>query len=364
MSRLNRRSVSRKWLRWLPAIVVPAVIAAGTAASFAVGGVNIPDKTPQQVLAMVQQNSVHSFSGTVKQSSNLGLPDLVSTRRSGDSQLSSMVELITGAHTARVFVDGPANLRIQIMDTLAERDLIRHGRTLWLYNSGEQKAARITMRQASGISHPITQGDGLEPNSLARKLLAAIKASTKVTLGDNTSVAGRSAYDLVLTPRTSKTLVGSISIAVDSKTGMPLRVDVQARGQHDPAVSVAFTELKVQKPDADLFTFTPPPGTSVKTITRPAKRPLMHPGGIPGAQNATPGKRPMLLGSGWTSVIELPTGMLPAKLADSPLLEKSTTPVADGRVLSTSLVTVLLANDGRVFAGAVPAEVLQAAATR
>jgi hypothetical protein len=61
-------------------------------------------------------------------------------------------------------------------------------------------------------------------------------------------------------------------------------------------------------------------------------------------------------------VIELPAGGIPANALESPLLAQATTSVDGGRLLSTSLVNVLLTNDGRIFAGSVPADTLQAAA--
>ena len=45
------------------------------------------------------------------------------------------MELLSGSHTARVYIDGPAKARFQVMDMLAERDLVRNGNDLWLYNS-------------------------------------------------------------------------------------------------------------------------------------------------------------------------------------------------------------------------------------
>ncbi len=43
------------------------------------------------------------------------------------------------------------------------------------------------------------------------------------------------------------------------------------------------------------------------------------------------------------------------------LLDSLTTPVEGGRALQTALVSVLLTDDGRVLAGAVPVDVLVAA---
>ena len=50
--------MTRKWLRWMPAVAVPAVIAAGALAGSlpASAGDPLPDKTPEQVLHMIAQH--------------------------------------------------------------------------------------------------------------------------------------------------------------------------------------------------------------------------------------------------------------------------------------------------------------------
>ena len=53
------------------------------------------------------------------------------------------------------------------------------------------------------------------PEQLAAKLLAKLDASTTVTVRGDDQVAGRAAYQLLLTPKSTATLVESIAIAVD-----------------------------------------------------------------------------------------------------------------------------------------------------
>ena len=62
----------------LPAAIIPALIAgvALVAPLQASATQDLPAKNPQQVLAMVAGNQVHAFSGTMEQSSELGLPEL------------------------------------------------------------------------------------------------------------------------------------------------------------------------------------------------------------------------------------------------------------------------------------------------
>jgi hypothetical protein len=99
----------RAWLRWLPAAIVPAVIAAVAVVAplQAQASAELPAKTPQQVLTMIAQSSVRALSGTIEQDSDLGLPQLPTTGSSALADLGSALDLLTGSHTARVYVDGP-----------------------------------------------------------------------------------------------------------------------------------------------------------------------------------------------------------------------------------------------------------------
>ncbi|MCU1531164.1 MAG: hypothetical protein JWO49_735 [Arthrobacter sp.] len=353
--------MSRKLLRWVPAVAVPAVIAAGVlAGSLPASAVDpLPDKTPAQVLQMVAQHREHALSGTLEQSSELGLPAVPETGPDAGSSDTAWLELLTGPHSARVYLDGP-NKRVQVMDRFAERNAIRNGNELWFYNSKDNTAAHAQLPADAAGRHAATEGTLRTPDQLAAGLLAKVDPSTDVSVGADIEVAGRSAYNLVITPKSTATLLASVAIYVDGETGLPLGLELKSRGQPDPAFRIAFTKLSLEAPDASVFAFTPPPGATVKEIPVPAHK----------AEGATPpaGKepkdagRPAVTGSGWESVVELPAGTGEPLSGAAPLLQQATVPVPGGRLLSTSLVNVLILDDGRVFAGSVPLERLQAAA--
>ena len=86
----------------------------------------------------------------------------------------------------------------------------------------------------------------------------------------NVYVAGQAAYQLSLVPRSSKSLVGSVLIAIDASRRIPLRVEVFARASSALAYSVGFTSLTFGTPAASNFSFTPPPGATVKHVTVPS----------------------------------------------------------------------------------------------
>ena len=77
-----------------------------------------------------------------------------------------------------------------------------------------------------------------------------------------------------------------------------------------------------------------------------------------------------MTGTGWETVVGFPARAgSPAAgspsidtLLNDPLLRQATVAVPGGRAISTSLLNVLLTDDGRMFVGSVPLERLQAAA--
>lgn len=390
--------MARTWTRWIPAIAAPAAVAVVVAGGFAASAsADLPQKSAEQVLELAAASDVTAFSGTIEQSADLGLPDLSSvpggagagSSGSGGSgpggsgsdadataSVTSALELLTGSHSARVYAGGPGLLRVQVLDQLAERDAILNGSDLWLYDSSDDSAVHATLPDRSaagsnadgdsadgdsdaGAATPLETGTIPTPAQLAQQFIDAVDPSTDVSLGADTSVAGRDAYDLVLTPRSSETLVGSVSIAVDSETGLPLQVEVLARGASSPAFSVGFTSLSLDTPSADLFSFTPPAGTDVteKTVS-----PHEGAGAHDGAGTLPESQKPTVTGTGWNAVVEATIGGDLSSLKTNPLFAQLATPVEGGDALQTTLVSVLLTDDGRVLAGAVPVETLEQAA--
>lgn len=387
---MTRPATAPAWVRWVPAAAVPAVIAAGVLIGSipARAGDPLPVKTPDEVLVLLGTHSTHTFSGTLKQTSDLGLPELPATGpTSGPASAggaASAIEFLTGEHTARVFMDGKDKARIQVVDRLAERDVIRRGSDVWFYSSRDNSAAHLTL-PAHAQDLPLTDpalpgpqpsesGDAPPvpptPEELARKFLAAADSSTAVFVGEDVQVAGRPAYNLVLEPRTAGTLVGKVAIAVDGENGMPLSVAVTARGAAQPAFTAGFTSLSLEAPDDALFTFVPPPGSTVEELQlrQPPHRPLSPAFPEGPAASLEDKDSPYLSGKGWETVVEIPAdsgagSSLGTALAQNPVLSQAAVAVPGGRLLSTALVNILLTDDGRVFAGMVPADKLQAASS-
>lgn len=348
-------------------MLAPAVIAVGSVAvaSQAGAAVDLPDKSPQEVLALLAASTEDTFSGEVEQTADLGLPALPEGMAGDGTDLGAALEMFSGTRTARVYVDGPDRARLQVLETLAQRDVIRNGADVWFWDSAENAVVHMAVPDHADAASPapgdaMAAIDAMSPTDLADALVAAAEPTSDLAVGQDAVVAGRPAYEVILTPRTTETLVASASVAVDAETGLPLAVTVYARGQEAPAFRVAFTSIDLDTPDAGLFDFTPPPGATVEEETAPA-----HTGstdGAPGPDEAER-QRPSVIGTGWDAVAVMPSDAAgAASLLSDPLLAQISSDVDGGRYLSTALVGVLVTDDGRVLAGAVPLSRLQAVA--
>jgi outer membrane lipoprotein-sorting protein len=344
--------MQHRLLRWLPAAIAPVVVAGAVTVPLVAAAAppDLPTKTPQQVLELAAKaDSVAGFSGTVRQTSDLGLPSIPSTGPGGDSATASALDLLGGTHTARVDVAGRTKSRVAVLDASAERDVVRNGRSVWVWSSKTSSATHVLVsgtKAAAPDSLPT-------PAEAAKQLLAKVDGTSTVSVDTAQRVAGRDAYTLVVTPRTTATTVGSVRVAVDAATGLPLDVQVLARGADSPAFETGFTSIDYTVPAASRFVFTPPSDAKVTTKRVTPQKP----GGSVDAA-----KRPAVTGSGWTAVVTVPKAAVPADLAADATVQRLTTAADGGRVLHTSLVNVLLTDDGRVLAGAVPVARLESAA--
>jgi outer membrane lipoprotein-sorting protein len=354
--------LQRRRVRWLvPAAAVAAVgIAVVGRPIFAGASPGLPERTPAQVLAAVTSAGSQPFSGTIVETASLGLPSLPQLAGEGPTSLTS---LVSGSHTARVWYDGPERVRFALLGPLAETDVVRNGTDLWMWESSRNQVQHTTLPADSAHkpseSKPIASLLPSTPADVAARALAAVDPTTRVTVDGTARVAGRSAYELVLAPRDTRSLVGQVRIAVDAKTSLPLRVQVFAKGGTSPAFESGFTSVSMSKPSAAEFSFSTPPGATVKQS---------DPSGLRSRpETRAPSQDPIVVGKGWTSVVVL-RGTASDQVAGGPVgaLLQSLRPVhgayGDGRVLQTKLVSVLALDDGRVLIGAVTPSVLEEAA--
>ena len=366
--------VSRPWLRWLvPLAAVLAVVATTLVAGSASADEKLPPRSAEQLLVDLQQAQPAGFSGTVQQSADLGIPALPGMGEQG----SDFSSLISGTHTLRVAYAGPDKSKVALLGELSESSVIRDGSDVWTWSSSDNAVTHATI----DASDRAAKTDGAEkdgapadapktPQETAARLLAAVGPTTQVSVATDTTVAGRAAYELVLTPKQTGSLLSSVRIAVDGSEHVALRVQVFGGDRAEPVAKIGFTEVDFATPHASVFAFTPPKGAEVTEVT-----PEDHASTDGEDADAHEAVEPTVVGEGWTTVVvgALPKSDLPdakpdeqggepgegpdlqAYLAQLPEVSGSW---GSGRLLAGTAFSVVITDDGRVAAGAVGPELL------
>lgn len=383
----------RKASRYLVPLAV-AGVAAGTIglvpALAASGDPDLPKITAQELIEKIAASDTEQLSGTVKITTDLGLPALDTLAGSlagpdgGEGGAGSsadpqarLTELASGTHTLRIAADGPDRQKISILRDSDEYSLIHNGDEMWGYDSASNEVFHA-QEDGKGEHGPGSsaekRGEDLPatPKELADEVLKASEGTTSITVGGTAKVAGRDAYKLVVKPEQKGSTVGAVTIAVDAETGTPLKFTLTPSSGGKAVVDAGFTKVDFSRPAASTFAFTPPKGAKVTEADS-----------LEGEKNAREEFEggladfagPDVIGEGWTSIarIEAPggaEGKAPEK-GDAPAEaqqfldafgDKVTGKFGKGTVFSTRLVNALMTDDGTVYVGAVTKDALVAAA--
>ncbi|ROQ66868.1 outer membrane lipoprotein-sorting protein [Streptomyces sp. 840.1] len=389
----------RKAVRYIVPVAVAGVAAAtiGLVPALASSGdPDLPEITAQELIEKIAASDTEQLSGTVKISTDLGIPSLGGLAGSfvpdgaGDKGGASadpqakLTELASGTHTLRVAADGPDKQRVSVLDNASEYSIIHNGDQVWAYDSksnavyhAKEKAGKHTGRG----EHPAPDGVPTTPKAFAEQALKAADGTTSVTVGGTAQVAGRDAYRLVLKPEQSGSTIGSITVAVDAKTGVPLKFTLQPSSGGKAAIDAGFTSVDFGKPAASSFSFTPPKGAEVTEADSAGSREKaaqahQADGGLGALKGLNAkGEGVTVTGKGWSAIAEIKTpgaagkpskasGDVPAEaqqLLDS-VGDKVTGTFGSGTVFKTRLVNALMTDDGRVYVGAVTKDALVKAA--
>ncbi|WP_327225959.1 DUF2092 domain-containing protein [Streptomyces platensis] len=398
----ERSPKRRKAVRYGVPVAVAGLSAAmiGLVPAFAGSAPDLPKISAQDLIAKVATSDVQQLSGTVRVTTDLGLPSLPGAgggagafggapgggAQGGDGASAApqnkLMELASGAHTLRVAADGPEKQRVSIVDKAAEYSLVHNGKDVWAYDSGSNTAVHSTAPgERSGKQHRAPGGlpkdlKTATPQDLAKQALEAAGDTTSVTVDGTAKVAGRDAYQLLIKPKQAGSTVGSIRVAVDAANGVPLKFTLTPKSGGAAAVDVGYTNVDFAKPAASTFSFTPPKGAKVVNGDKERATPQRgHGKDAPSRKDLAKDMDGLnVIGKGWTSIATikgdgsgLPSGKDKdkakgaggdvGKFLDS-IGDEANGKFGSGRVFSTRLVNALVTDNGTVYVGAVDKQTL------
>jgi len=181
--------------------------------------------------------------------------------------------LFDGDTSLRIWYASPQLWRVDTVDLAGERDVYHSAAEDTVWDYGQNQLITVVGK----VQVRLPRGADLTPGDLARRVLAAVRppvpgapaGATYSALPDR-RVAGLAAAGVRLTPTDASTTVAHVDIWADPATGLPLEVDIAARGVPNPVLVSRMLDVTLGAPPA--ATTSPPrtpPGAGTTVTTNP-----------------------------------------------------------------------------------------------
>jgi hypothetical protein len=207
-----------------------------------------------------------TISGEVHTRFDLGIPQLPSSvSGAAGGGVMGALSLVGGDQRYKLWRSHDG-VRLAHLMAFSEQDLVVSRSDAWFWDSSDMSAVHfgfpgMELWEASPPAATLGEADFLE---FARRALDALAPHADVSVDTTSMVAGRASYVMVLTPTSTLTLIGRVAVALDAETRLPLRFQVFPRGSDGAAIEAGFTSVSFGAIDPSMFSFTPPPGATVR----------------------------------------------------------------------------------------------------
>ncbi|GAA2712341.1 hypothetical protein [Actinoplanes palleronii] len=323
---------------------------------------------PADLRSRIAASGIQAHQGYAQSAGLLGLPAL--------PNLTQVTALVSGTTEMRTWYAAPDRWRVDVLGEGTEHGLYQTPEAQFTWDFGDNQLTRIEGAQPVRLP----RAADLTPPALARQVLSAA-AGDSLTPLDAKRVAGVEAAGMRLTPAGTDTTVAHVDIWADPEHGLPLQVEVTARGGARPVFVTRFLEIRFGAPDAGVLTPPAPrPGIGYSVAEAPDALSALNRGqpaplpatlaGLPRRDAVAGVSAAGVYGAGLASFVVL---ALPGRSGGRAFRQITTygleVPVPDGNeaaVIETGLLNVLaVRNRNRTFlvAGLVGPDLLRRVAT-
>ena len=164
-------------------------------------------------------------------------------------------------------------MRLEVQGNGSDFVVVGGKNGIWTYSSTTGAAVDYARPAGAATSspEPAASASTVDPLAAITKAIQRFASTGTVAVTGEQTVAGRQSYTLTVTPAAgTATTFGSLRIAIDGATYVPLQVQVFAKGDTTPTLSAGFTSVSYTTNDSSLFVFTPPSGATVQHRTLPS----------------------------------------------------------------------------------------------
>jgi hypothetical protein len=253
--------------RWTLVAATAAVLCAAPSvvASLPVHGSGL---SAAQLRQRIQNSAAQPYTGYAQTRGSLGLPAL--------PVLGDVTKLLSGTTDIRAWYRGPNANRIDVIDTVGERDVYVTPDGDYTWDYGQDQLTEVV----GTVPVRLPRAGDLLPPDLARRILSMDTVDKAVSLPPR-RIAGIDAAGLRLRPADPATTVGQVDIWADPDNGLPLRVEVTARGGTQPVLLSFFVNVDFGTPAASVVSPPTQPGGVARTAAPDILRAIGNLGDVP-----------------------------------------------------------------------------------
>jgi len=310
------------------------------------------------------------YQGYAESTVSLGLPSL--------PDLTGVSMLLDGTTDQYTWYRSPEHWRAEVSTPAGEDDTYQAGAVTYLWDYSRNLLTRI-----EGLPPVrLPRAADLLPPALGRRLLALATGSGRLSRLPSRRIAGIDAAGLRVRATDPRTTIAAVDIWTDPVNGLPVAVQVFARGSSRAVVTSSFLQLSESRPALSAVTPNPAPGVGITAADLPDVADILSgigptlPGrfaGLPRSQIRDGFTWIGVYGTGFSRFAVIP---LPGHVGDQALstalaagAEQIESPDGTVVMIHTPLVTVALASSrygGPVFllAGPVTGVLLEKAAAQ
>ncbi len=236
-----RRQAARRWASFAAAtgvlVATPVLLAARpVAASMLSAG---------DVVAAATRSADVPHQGLVEIDASLGIPDL--------PIVSDETKILSGTTRVRTWWATQDSWRTDTLTgtgeeiTFADPATPGGGVRQWSFENNTETEVPSTP------SIRLPRADDLVPPQAARRLLSWLNPNDRILALDARRIAGYNGAGAEIVPSDPRTTVGRVDLWVEPQTGLPLEVDVYARGAERPSISTRFLDLDLVRPSPSVL---------------------------------------------------------------------------------------------------------------
>lgn len=239
-----RRQAARRWASFAVAtgalIATPVLLAARPVASSTLSA--------GEVVAAATRSADVPHQGLVEIDASLGIPDL--------PIVSDETKILSGTTRVRTWWSTQDSWRTDTITgtgediTFSDPSTTGGGVRQWSF---ENNTATEVL---SNPSIRLPRADDLVPPQAARRLLSWLNSSDRILPLAARRIAGFDGAGAQIVPSDPRGTVGRVDLWVEPRTGLPLEIDVYARGGENPSISTRFLDLDLVRPSPSVLSPT------------------------------------------------------------------------------------------------------------